>query len=35
MKSLYVADIRDNQLVDALFLVGSKNYGVTKGAIVT
>jgi 3'-5' exoribonuclease len=31
MKSLYVADIRENQLVDALFLVGSKNQGVTKG----
>ena len=31
MKSLYAADIRENQLVDTLFLVGSKNHGVTKG----
>ena len=31
MKSLYAADIRENQLVDALFLVASKNQGVTKG----
>ena len=31
MKSLYVADIRENQLVDAYFLVASKNQGVTKG----
>jgi len=31
MKSLYAADIRENQLVDAMFLVGSKNHGVTKG----
>ena len=31
MKSLYAADIRENQLVDALFLVASKNHGVTKG----
>ena len=31
MKSLYAADIRDNQLVDALFLVAAKNHGVTKG----
>ena len=31
MKSLYAADIRDNQLVDAMFLVASKNHGVTKG----
>ena len=31
MKSLYVADIRENQLVDAMFLVASKNHGVTKG----
>src|SRR5215218_806521 len=30
MKSLYTADIRDNQLVDALFLVSTKNHGVTK-----
>ena len=31
MKSLYAADIRENQLVDTLFLVASKNHGVTKG----
>jgi 3'-5' exoribonuclease len=31
MKSVYAADIRDNQLVDALFLVAQKNHGVTKG----
>ena len=31
MKSLYTADIRDNQLVDATFLVAAKNHGVTKG----
>ncbi|HLN86704.1 MAG TPA: HD domain-containing protein, partial [Candidatus Limnocylindrales bacterium] len=31
MKSLYAADIRENQLVDAMFLVVSKNHGVTKG----
>jgi 3'-5' exoribonuclease len=31
MKSLYAADIRENQSVDALFLVASKNHGVTKG----
>jgi 3'-5' exoribonuclease len=31
MKSLYVADIHDNQPVDSLFLVSSKNQGVTKG----
>jgi 3'-5' exoribonuclease len=31
MKSLYAADIRDNQLVDGLFLVAAKNHGVTKG----
>jgi len=31
MKSLYAADIRDNQLVDATFLVAAKNHGVTKG----
>jgi 3'-5' exoribonuclease len=31
MKSLYAADIRENQLVDAFFLVASKNQGVTKG----
>ncbi|MGH7795664.1 MAG: 3'-5' exoribonuclease YhaM family protein [Candidatus Binatia bacterium] len=30
MKSLYAADIRDNQLVDGFFLVASKNHGVTK-----
>lgn len=30
MKSLYAADIRDNQSVDSLFLVSSKNHGVTK-----
>lgn len=30
MKSLYAADIRDNQLVDSLFLVSTKNHGVTK-----
>jgi len=31
MKSLYAADIHDNQPVDSLFLVSSKNQGVTKG----
>ena len=31
MKALYVADIRENQLVDAMFLVASKNHGITKG----
>jgi 3'-5' exoribonuclease len=31
MKSLYAADIHDNQLVDSLFLVSAKNHGVTKG----
>lgn len=31
MKSLYAADIHENQLVDSLFLVSSKNHGVTKG----
>ena len=31
MKSLYAADIRENQLVDSMFLVASKNHGVTKG----
>lgn len=31
MKSLYAADIRDNQSVDDLFLVAAKNHGVTKG----
>lgn len=31
MKSLYAADIRENQLVDALFLIAAKNHGVTKG----
>lgn len=30
MKSLFVADIRDNQPVDSLFLVAAKNHGVTK-----
>jgi 3'-5' exoribonuclease len=31
MKSLYAADIHENQAVDSLFLVSSKNQGVTKG----
>jgi 3'-5' exoribonuclease len=31
MKTLYAADIRENQLVDGLFLVATKNQGVTKG----
>jgi 3'-5' exoribonuclease len=31
MKSLYAADIRENQSVDGLFLVAAKNHGVTKG----
>lgn len=31
MKSLYAADIRENHSVDGLFLVASKNIGVTKG----
>src|SRR5881296_3099370 len=31
MKSLYAADIRDNQSVDGLFLVAAKNHGLTKG----
>jgi 3'-5' exoribonuclease len=31
MKSVYASDIHDNQLVDSLFLVSSKNQGVTKG----
>ena len=31
MKSLYAADIRESQLVDAMFLVASKTQGVTKG----
>ena len=31
MKSLYAADIRENQSVDGLFLVATKNHGVTKG----
>ena len=31
MKSLYAADIHENQPVDSLFLVSSKNHGVTKG----
>lgn len=30
MKSLFVADIRDNQPVDAVFLATAKNHGVTK-----
>ena len=30
MKSLFAADIRDNQSVDALFLVAAKTHGVTK-----
>jgi 3'-5' exoribonuclease len=31
MKSLFVADIRENQPVDGVFLVTAKNHGVTKG----
>jgi 3'-5' exoribonuclease len=31
VKSLYAADIHENQLVDSLFLVSAKNHGVTKG----
>ena len=31
VKSLYACDIRENQLVDSLFLVSAKNHGVTKG----
>ncbi len=31
MKSLYAADIRENQLVDAMFLVAAKTQGMTKG----
>src|SRR5262245_44555868 len=31
MKTLYVADIRENQLVDGLFLVATKNQGVSRG----
>ena len=31
MKSLYAADVRENQSVDCFFLVASKNQGVTKG----
>ena len=31
MKSLFAADIRENQLIDAMFLVASKAQGVTKG----
>lgn len=31
MKSFFVVDIRDNQPVDAVFLVTAKNHGVTKG----
>jgi 3'-5' exoribonuclease len=30
MKTLYAADIRDNQLVDGFFLVASKHHGVAK-----
>lgn len=30
MKTLYAADIRDNQLVDGFFLVASKQHGLTK-----
>jgi 3'-5' exoribonuclease len=30
MKSLFVADIRENQPVDSVFLVSAKNHGVTK-----
>jgi 3'-5' exoribonuclease len=30
VKTLYAADIRDNQLVDGFFLVAAKNHGVTK-----
>jgi 3'-5' exoribonuclease len=30
MKTVYVADIKDNQSVDSLFLVSAKNHGVTK-----
>jgi 3'-5' exoribonuclease len=30
MKSLYAADVRDNQLVDGFFLIASKNHGITK-----
>ncbi len=33
MKSLYAADIHDNQPVDTLFLVASKNHGVTRTGI--
>lgn len=31
MKSLFVAEIRENQPVDSVFLVTAKNHGVTKG----
>ena len=31
MKSLYAADIRENQPIDDMFLVAQKNHGVTKG----
>ena len=31
MKTLFVADIRENQPVDSVFLVTAKNHGVTKG----
>ena len=31
MKSLYAADVRENQSVDCFFVVASKNHGVTKG----
>ena len=30
MKSLFVADIRENQPIDSVFLVAAKNHGVTK-----
>jgi 3'-5' exoribonuclease len=30
MKTVYAAEIHDNQLVDSLFLVSAKNHGVTK-----
>lgn len=31
MKSLFVTDIRENLMVDSVFLVAAKNHGVTKG----
>lgn len=31
MKPVYIADLRENQPVDSLFLVSAKNHGVTKG----